>query len=155
LTNWVTLIMAGERPIITSSAARGKGRFHAGVFQKPVSARRRLFHNRHQSLGREGLGQKIEGPPLHGIDRHVNGAITGDDNDHGAGIVRLDPLQDFHSVHFGHFQIEDDDIHRLFTKQLKRRASVPDSSHAVSGFTQRLDASGAHRFVVVRHENIG
>ena len=61
-----------------------------------------------------GLGQILDGPPLHGADHGGNAGIAGEDEDAGLGRAGQQGLDEVEARLSGQIEIQDDVVGRLF-----------------------------------------
>ena len=67
-----------------------------------------------QFLKFKRLGQIMEGPGLHSLDRMVNGGVAGHQDNLGLGGENSDPLEDFQTIRIVEPNIGDQHLRRMF-----------------------------------------
>jgi hypothetical protein len=65
----------------------------------------------------KGLGDKIIGALLHGLDGPFDGAIGRDHHDGDIGGSRAHRLEHRQPVHIGHLDVEENDLRPFFLQQ--------------------------------------
>ena len=106
-----------------------------------------------QTVGRDRLGQKIDGAKLHGGHCIGNAAVRRDDHD-GSVVASLAHLpQRLHAVHPGHFQIQQDHIGRRLMKLRQRRWTVTRLDGIVTGRLKCRAEHQANTWLVVDNQD--
>jgi hypothetical protein len=98
------LLAAVLRPGMAAEA------LHHGV---EAPALQHIAEGDQQPVGVEWLHQEVQRAFAHGLDRAVQGAVRGDDDDRDLELAGADVLQDVEPVHVGQAQIEQHGIGRI------------------------------------------
>jgi len=128
-------------------------RLEAAVLQHKCPVAERARQHREQLLGRAGLFEEVEGPLAHGLDRHRNVALAGEQYHRQVGIHRTGVGQQVKPVAPRHPDIRQDHAGKIGGDMVlgldegARRAHLP-----VRQF-QRLHQRLAHRAVIVHNEH--
>ena len=67
-------------------------------------------HEQLQAVQIDGLGDVVVGPAPHGLHGHLDGAMTGDQNHGGVGVVFLDVAQQVEPTDPAHHHVGDDHV---------------------------------------------
>ena len=103
----------------------------------------------------EGLLQEVEGALLHGLDRHRDVTVAGDEDDRNDGATQVELLLQLEPAHAGHAHVEHQAtrLARLVgLEELARRGE--GARREADGFQQETQGV-THAFIVVHDEDRG
>ena len=89
-----------------------------------------------QSLGRQRLGEKVDGTEFHRLDRVGDTAVRRDDHDRDVVPRVAEPPERLHAADAGHLEVQQDEIGRRLLEAIQRRLSVLHPGHRVAGALQ-------------------
>ena len=88
----------------------------------------------------ERLDQEVEGPGAHRLDRAVDRAVGGDDDDAGLGRLAAELAQELEPVAVGKLQVEEHQLRHASVRTRPRLGEIEGAGDAVAG-------AGQHRLV--------
>ncbi len=101
---------------------------------------------------REGLGDVVVSAKFHGLNRGLNGPVSGHKRDFGTGQKFLRPLEEFEARHVGHHHVTEDHMNRLLFEQCQSGlAAIGFEADEAQGFADR-DAELADALLVVNDQ---
>jgi len=107
-----------------------------------------------EDLGREGLGDEVEGALLHGVDGRLDRAVRRDDHDERLGLDLADGRDDLEAVHPLHLQIADGEVDRACLEGLDTGPAIGRGVGGVTHARDDLADAVAEGVVVFDDENV-
>jgi hypothetical protein len=109
-------------PIIARSAARPGGRVE--VARVALLGGEGLLDDALELDEVERLGDVVERAVFERLDRGLDGAVRGDEDEREARLVGLDPAQQAHAVDHRHLEVADHEVEQLVLELRDRRGPV-------------------------------
>ncbi len=123
------------------------------VFPHQPLSLQRFRHQTADSFRTDGLGEVVVGAFPHGLDRRVDAALPGDDDDFQRQVQLLDLAQKLDAGHAGHHQVDEKQVELAFLQPLKRRAAIVLYHGFVAFHLQHCRQALGNRWFVVCYQN--
>ena len=126
----------------------------AVVFRQQAAALQSLGRHPEQLVRFDGLGEKIVGPGVQGLDRDLDGAVSSEHHHAQIGVSGDHRFEQLHAAHLGHAQVSDQEVHLPLGQHGQGLATTVHRGHAdireATG-QEAGQAAGEIRLVIHHH----
>ena len=124
------------------------------VFLAKLSVLVGLFDQRFQIRQREGLRQIVVGAESHGLNRALDRAFTGQQDDFALRISRFEPLQHLDARQARHIHVQHDDVELAAIGHVESLIAAGGVPHLEAAPREALDERIAEFVVIVNEQQI-